>query len=187
MLHGAGELDAALAWYRRGLGRGAGAGFGRNKFEVAQGILFVLGEQGRFAEAADELARYDAAYPDRQLAAEHAYLSLLRGEAPALADYPSGPQFQDLHLYWRFEIRLALGADPEPLIQELRASTPVRSDYAPLFDALEGELMARRGQRAEGAARIHAALRQARLASLDEPNYRVHLELLERRLAALRH
>ena len=185
-LHGLGDLDAALSWYRRGLGKGAAWGFGRAKYEVEQGLMFALSEQRRYSEAADELDRFNAAYPNQPMRAERVFLSWLQGDSPTLATFPTNWQFQDLHLYWRLEVRLRLGDDPRLLLEELRASLPLRSSYGPLFDGLEGELLARLGQKAEAVTRLETALRQARFQSAEEPNYRVHIPILEQRLAALR-
>ena len=185
-LHGLGDLDGAITWYRRGLGKGAAWGFGRAKYEVEQGLMFALSEQRRYSEAADELDHFDAAYPNQPMRAERVFLSWLQGDSPTLATFPTDWQFQDLHLYWRLEVRLRLGDDPRLLLEELRASLPLRSSYGPLFDGLEGELLARLGQKAEAVTRLETALRQARLQSTEEPNYRVHIPILEQRLSALR-
>ena len=58
------------------------------------------------------------------------------------------------------------------------------SSYQPLFDGLEGELLARLGEPETAATRLATALRQARFQAAEEPGYRVYLPLLEQRLAA---
>ena len=74
---------------------------------------------------------------------------------------------------------------PRPLLDELPAAVAEVSSYQPLFTAFEGELLARLGRSAEAATRLESALRQARFQYRNEPNYRVHLPILEGRLAAL--
>ncbi|MBP7587015.1 MAG: serine/threonine protein kinase [Thermoanaerobaculia bacterium] len=184
-LHAAGALAPALDWYRRSLGKGGAHGFGRNKFEVLQGILFILVEQRRFAEARTELDRFDAAYPAQQIRAERAFFAWRAGDAPAVVTFPPHPPYQDLHLYWLLEIRLLNGEDPRSLLADIAAARGGLSSFQPLFDGLEGELLARLGQREAARARLETALRQARFQETEEPNYRVHLPLLEERLAAL--
>ncbi len=184
-LHAAGALAPALDWYRRSLGKGGALGYGRNKYEVLQGILFILVEQRRFAEARTEMDRFDAAYPAQQIRAERAFLAWRAGEEPAVADFPPHPPYQDLHLYWLLEIRLLNGEAPQQLLTDIAAARSGLSSYQALFDGLEGELAARLGQREAARARLEAALRQARFQATEEPNYRVHLPVLEERLAAL--
>ena len=184
-LHAAGALAPALDWYRRSLGKGGAHGYGRNKYEVLQGILFILVEQRRFAEARTEADRFDAAYPAQQIRAERAFLAWRAGEAPAVATFPPNPPYQDLHLYWLLEIRLLNGEAPRQLLADIAAARSGLSSYQPLFDGLEGELLARLGQKETARARLESALRQARFQATEEPNYRVHLPLLEQRLAAL--
>lgn len=181
-LHVTGALAPALDWYRRALGKGGALGYGRNKYEVLQGILFILVEQRRFAEARTEMDRFDAAYPAQQIRAERAFLAWRTGEAPAVADFPPHPPYQDLHLYWLLEIRLLNGEDPRRLLDDIAAARSGLSSYQPLFDGLEGELLARLGQKEAARARLTAALRQARFQAAEEPNYRVHLPILEERL-----
>ena len=184
-LHAAGALAPALDWYRRALGKGGAHGFGRNKYEVLQGILFILVEQRRFAEARTEADRFDAAYPAQQIRAERAFLAWRAGDAPAVASFPPHPPYQDLHLYWLLEIRLLNGEDPRRLLDDIAAARSGLSSYQPLFDGLEGELLARLDQKEAARVRLAAALRQARFQATDEPGFRVHLALLEARLAAL--
>ena len=119
-LHADGALAPALDWYRRALGRGGAQGYGRNKFEVLQGILFILAEQRRFAEAVAELDRYDATYPNQQVRAERAFLAWRAGEAPTVASFPAAPPNQDLHRYWLLELRLLNGEDPRLLLADAR-------------------------------------------------------------------
>ncbi len=184
-LHADGALAPALDWYRRALGRGGAQGYGRNKFEVLQGIVFILAEQRRFAEAVAELDRYDATYPNQQVRAERAFLAWRAGEAPTVASFPATPPNQDLHRYWLLELRLLNGEDPQLLLADLQNVRPQFSSYQPLLEGLEGELLARLGQSAAARTHLQSALRQARFQSSQEPNYRVHLPILEARLAAI--
>lgn len=184
-LHAEGALAPALNWYRRALGRGGAQGYGRNKFEALQGTLFILAEQKRFAEAVAELDRYDATYPNQQVRAERAFLAWRAGEAPTVASFPAAPPNQDLHRYWLLELRLLNGEDPRRLLEAIATARSGLSSYQPLFDGLEGELLARLGQKADAKTRLETALRQARFQASQEPNYRVHLPVLEQRLAAL--
>ena len=184
-LHAEGSLTPALDWYRRALGRGGAQGYGRNKFEVLQGILFILAEQRRFAEAVAEVDRYDATYPNQQVRAERAFLAWRAGEAPSVASFPATPPNQDLHRYWLLELRLLNGEDPQRLLTDLQTIRAQFSSYQPLLEGLEGELLVRLGQSAAAQIHLLSALRQARFQASQEPNYRVHLPLLEERLASL--
>lgn len=130
--------------------------------------------------------RIDAAYPAQQIRAERAFLAWRAGDRSALAGYTQAPPYQDLHLYWLLEIRLLNGTPPQQLLAEIAAARSGLSSYQPLFDGLEGELLARLGQREAGRARLETAIRQARFQAAEEPHYRVHLPVLEERLAALR-
>lgn len=113
-LHAAGALEPALVWFRRALGKGAASGYGRNKYEVLQGILFILAEQHRFAEATSELDRFDAAYPFQQVRPERAFIAWrvsaepprpLPGSSPRSGRRGSSPQtnrtFACICLSWR--------------------------------------------------------------------------------------
>ena len=184
-LHAEGELTPALDWYRRALGRGGAQGYGRNKFEVLQGILFILAEQRRFAEAVAELDRYDATYPNQQVRAERAFVAWRAGEGPTVASFPAAAPNQDLHRYWLLELRLLNGEDPQRLLTDLQDVRAQFSSYQPLLEGLEGELLARLGQNAAAQTHLQSAFRHARFQASQEPNYRVHLPILEDRLATL--
>jgi hypothetical protein len=121
----------------------------------------------------------------QQLRAERAFLAWRAGEAPAVATFPPNQPYQDLHLYWLLELRLLNGEEPQRLLEAIAAARSGLSSYQPLFDGLEGELLARLGQQEAARARLTAALHQARFQAAEEPNFRVHLPILEKRLAAL--
>ena len=53
----------------------------------SQGILFILMEQRRFADAFAELDRYDATYPNQYVRAERAFLAWRAGERPTVASF----------------------------------------------------------------------------------------------------
>jgi len=93
--------------------------------------------------------------------------------------------FQDLHRYWWYELRLASGEDPAMLLAELRAGRSAVSEYGPLFDGLAGHLLAQNGSSREALPRLRAAAEDARRLQRTDPTYRVHLAILEDRLAAL--
>ena len=129
--------------------------------------------------------RYDATYPNQQVRAERAFLAWRAGEAPTVASFPTTPPNQDLHRYWLLELRLLNGEDPQRLLTDLQTIRAQFSSYQPLLEGLEGELLARLGQSAAAQTHLQSALRQARFQAAGEPNYRVHLPILEGRLATL--
>ncbi|MEO8195472.1 MAG: serine/threonine-protein kinase [Thermoanaerobaculia bacterium] len=185
-LHALGNLRQAEFWYRRGLGTGASALSGRSRIYTLRGLLFVLGERGRWQEALTELDRFAQAYPNQESVPERAYVEWRAGRPPRpeAAFTPGG--FQDLHRYWWFELRLARGDDPVTLLAEVRAARPAISEYVALFDSLEGELLARTGQRDAALPLLRSSVEDARRLQRTDPTYRVHLPLLAERLAALR-
>ena len=182
-LHGLGDLDRAAVWYRRALGRGASVETGRAKFEVLQGLVFLLVERGRFDEARAECRAFAAAYGADSIADEVAFVDWRAGARarPGGADDRGG--FQDLHRYWWLERRLAAGDDAEAVMRSLRVTRARLSEYLPLFDGLEAELAVAVGEPPLAALdQARSALAEARRLALTEPNYRVHLPILAERV-----
>ena len=66
-----------------------------------------------------------------------------------------------------------------------RAGRSAVSEYGPLFDGLAGHLLAQNGSSREALPRLRAAAEDARRLQRTDPTYRVHLAILEDRLAAL--
>lgn len=185
-LHAQGRLDLAAAWYRRGLGAGASLTLGRSRIFTLRGLILLLGERGQWQQALTELDRFAQAYPNQEPAAERAFVEWRAGRPPRPDVVFSAGGFQDLHRYWWYELRLANGEDPATLLAELRAARSAVSEYGALFDGLEGELLARTGNLRDAVQRLRAAAEDARRLQRADPTYRVHLPVLERRLAALR-
>ncbi|MBP9145082.1 MAG: serine/threonine protein kinase [Thermoanaerobaculia bacterium] len=184
-LHSQGQLDLAAAWYRRGLGAGASLTLGRSRIFTLRGLILVLGERGQWQQALTELDRFAQAYPNQEAAPERAFVEWRAGRPPRPDVVFAASGFQDLHRYWWYELRLASGEDPAMLLAELRAGRSAVSEYGPLFDGLAGHLLAQNGSSREALPRLRAAAEDARRLQRTDPTYRVHLAILEDRLAAL--
>lgn len=184
-LHALGKLDLATAWYRRGLGTGASLLLGRSRVFTLRGLLCALGERGEWQQALLELDRFAAAYPNQDALPERAFVEWRAGRpaSPSAAFSPGG--FQDLHRYWWYELRLASGEGPRAVLDELREVRAKISEYVPLFDGLEGELLARTGHLDEAEPKLRHALEDAERQQRTDPTYRVHLKILRERLQAL--
>jgi tetratricopeptide (TPR) repeat protein len=181
--HLQGHVKRAVVWYRRGLGQGATAEIGRGKYEYLEGIVFCLGERGRWEEALTEVERFRAAYPSSNPATGYReYIRWRTGENPSLegARETSNP---DLARYWELEFRWLRHQSAQTLLAGVDEELKRTSEAGPFLLSLRGELLGKLGRGAESLAAEHEALRQTR-GSLDtSPASRAHYDLVANRFA----
>ncbi|MCL4810035.1 MAG: hypothetical protein KJ062_19930, partial [Thermoanaerobaculia bacterium] len=184
--HLKGDLVRAVAWYRRGLeGRGSRARLGGDPRDLIVGQVLALVEAGRLDDAAAEVDRFDAAFPDRGFdsAPLRSWVAWRAGKRPeAIED----DEMQiGLFRYWRLEVRRVLGEDPATLLDEAERLRRQSLEAAPLLDSLVSELLSALGRREEGAALAAEALEATRRLAATEVEARAHLSLVEARARRL--
>ncbi|MCB1008033.1 MAG: serine/threonine protein kinase, partial [Acidobacteria bacterium] len=106
--HGRGELDRAVAAYRRGRAS-PGYAAGRGPFEYLEGIVLALIEAGRPEEALAEARAAEGPLSDSPIHAA-LYVEFARwrlGERPDASRVQGGLNAPDLHRYWKLEFELA--------------------------------------------------------------------------------
>ncbi len=184
--HLEGELARAVGWYRRGLtGRGDRARLGGDPRDLMLGVVLALGETGQWDDAASEIDRFEAAYPDRvpEIAAARAFVAWRSGRRPArFAD-----RVDDIGLfrYWSLEARHALGEAADLLLADVERVAREAPDVAPLVTSLRAELLAELGKRDEARALAADALDGARSLGATDTGVRAHLSLVEARARRL--
>ncbi len=184
--HLRGDLDRAVSWYQRGRsGRGEYARIGSYPRELLVGEVLALGEAGRWDDAAGEVDRFEAAYPDRDFdtAPLRAWIAWRSGRRPAR--FEEGVASIGLYRYWRLEVRLALGDDAATLLAEEERVALDALDVAPLFASLRAELLADLGRKPEARALAAEALSGARALAASDTGVRVHLDLVVERARRL--
>jgi len=151
-LHLAGDLPRAVAWYRRGLGRGGVSNAGRNKWELLEGEVLALAEVRRFAEARAEIERYTHLYAGNDgdlFETYRRYLLWREGETPPAEGLNISDASPDFLRYFRLELRVAAGSDPRALLSEIEAELPKSSEAVPELRSLESVVLSRLGRTAE--------------------------------------
>jgi tetratricopeptide (TPR) repeat protein len=185
--HLAGALIPAVAWYRRGLGRGGTRHTGRGKWEYLEGEVLALAELQRFAEARAEIQRFVNLYPEDTAFLElfRNYLRWREGETPRLAALEIQKGDPDLERYLLLELRRAAGADPPELLRQIEAELPRSSEARPELLALEGEVLARLGRPAEAHRAAREGFQLALVQRRVDTGVRAHFELIRERAARL--
>jgi tetratricopeptide (TPR) repeat protein len=185
--HLRGDLDRALAWYRKGLSIRAQMAAGKSLHEFLQGIVFILAERHDWKGALAEVERFRATFPESE---EHGmYREFVRwraGDVPRLDGFNIPATSIDVLRYWPLEFRLTRGEDPARILRDLDATVawgPSETESA--LWSLRAELLARLGRRQESR---DAAARS--LALLDDDVdastiARAHAELVRERAARL--
>lgn len=184
--HLRGDLDRAIDWYRRGLsGRGDRARVGGDPRELVVGEVLALGERHRWDDAAAEVDRFDAAYPDRSFdsAPLRAWVAWRCGRRPVRFEGVT-PSI-GLYRYWYLEVRHALGDDAATLLAEAELVALEALDVAPLFTSLRAELLAGLGRKAEAKELAAEALSGARTLAASDTGVRAHLDLVVERARRL--
>ena len=184
--HLRGELARAIDWYRRGLaGRGDRARIGADPRDLLLGVVLALGEAGRWDDAAAEIDRFEAAYPDRvgEIAVSRAFVAWRSGRKPAR--FADRVDAIGLFRYWGLEARRALGDGAAPLLADVERVGREAPDVAPLFASLRAELLAALGRRDEARALAAEALDGARALAATDTGVRAHLALVAERAVRL--
>jgi tetratricopeptide (TPR) repeat protein len=180
--HLAGDLQRALAWYRRAL-RTPNPELART-WETLEGLVFALGETGRWDEAARAI---EAREPSQQLSPAMVkflagYLDWRRGRPPAT---PANTPEVDIQTYWRLEFQLAAGADAAAVLREVEVEKPLASESVALLMSVESECLARLGRREEALAKARDAFERVAASRRSSLYARVHLPIVESRLRKL--
>ncbi len=184
--HLKGELDRAIAWYRRGLGaRGERARLGHHPRDLLLGQVLALGETGRWDDASAEIDRFEAAYPDQgyDAAPVRAFVSWRCGRRPS--PFAELPSTIGLYRYWRLETRRILGEDPAALLVEAERLGREALEVAPLVDSLRAELLVTLGRGEESRTLAGKALDAGQRVAATDMEIRAHLGLLADRARRL--
>jgi tetratricopeptide (TPR) repeat protein len=181
--HLQGHVQRALAWYRRGLGQGAATGTGRGKYEYLEGIVFCLGELGRWEEALTEVERFRTAYPSSNPAG--GYREYIRWRIREIPSLEGGQEISnpDLGHYWLFEFRWVHHESAQTLLAATDEEMKRTSEAGPFLLSLRGELLARLGRNVEALTTEREALRQTRGSLGTNPAARAHYDLVAERFA----
>ena len=178
--HFRGDIDRAVAWYKRGFGRGAPMGIGKSKHEFIQAIVFALGERGEWARAREEVDAFDRAYGDNIAPRYREFITWRSGGTPNLIDL--GPWPTDLTHYWALEFRNANHENPATLLALVQGEIDERCEpVAPLW-SLKAELLARLGRTSEAAAAAQRAWDIGKVDATRNLIARGHLSLIRERL-----
>ncbi len=185
-LHG--DLQRAVAWYERGMGRESAMGAGKSKHEFLKGEVLALVEEGRYTEALSAVERFGATYPSWQsrIWTFREYVRWRAGERPN-AD-PSGVQsnWPDLDRYWELEFALAGGSKPAETLWRVDRFLGERPETRAELLSLRAELLARLGRTREAAEAAQSALELAREERTRSIVARGHMDLIETRARKLR-
>jgi tetratricopeptide (TPR) repeat protein len=152
--HLSGDLERAVAWYRRGLGRHSHFYRGKSKHYFLEGAVFALCQMGRYQEAVAETDRYAAAYPQAQfdqVSALYRGFALWRaGSRPPIV--PASPHWNaDVLRYLPLELRLPSETEPLDLLAAVDAEIPRSSETLGPLLSLRAELLARTGRKEEAS------------------------------------
>ena len=185
-LHLAGELNRAVDWYERALGSGASVTVGPPNDDTLEGLVFALGEMGRWDEARVRISRYERLYGGGNTRApNYREYVLWRSAGRAdrgLADNPAAP---DIDRYWSLEFRAANGESPDVLLPLVDARQKDAPSVRWLLLSLKAALLERQGY----ATAAFEAAREAYAATMalvsTKVEARAHLDLVVERYARL--
>ncbi len=185
-LHKAGRLPEAIAWYTRALERAGPEHGGRSATYPREGLLLAFAELGRWDEAARWTDRWAASVDMVSVARVPWYRAFLAWRRGVPFDPPplTLGTYDLLHLWW-FEMRLARGAEPGPLLEKARSDfvEAVRA-RGPLL-SVQAELLDRLGRRDEARDVARDAWRETEAAVRTEVWTRAHLDLVVDRVERL--
>jgi hypothetical protein len=136
---------------------------------------------GRWEDAAIEIDRFEAAYPDLvpAVAIFRAYVAWRTLRRPRrIEDSESHP---GLYRYWGLEVRRVLGDAPATLLGEVDRLGRETADVAPLLASLRAELLFDTGRVPEGKVLAAEAVADARRAATADVGIRAHLPLVVER------
>jgi hypothetical protein len=136
---------------------------------------------GRWEDAAIEIDRFEAAYPNlvADVAVLRAYVAWRTLRRPRrIEDSENHP---GLYRYWGLEVRRVLGEAPAALLDEVDRLGREAEDVAPLLASLHAELLFDTGRMAEGRTLAAQAVADARREATAEVGIRAHLPLVVER------
>jgi len=184
-LHG--DVDRALFWYERGMGKGASTGAGKSKHEFVQAIVLALGEARRWNEAHDAVERYRAAYVSNtaEAAIYDEYLRWRRGESPRLADVYLTWYATDINRYWILEFRLARGDKASDLLPIVEKEVNAASQPLCIWRSLHAELLWHLGGKSDAAAEASRAMDALKIERTISIIARAHTDIVQERFARI--
>jgi predicted Ser/Thr protein kinase len=184
-LHG--DLDRAISWYERGMGKGASTAAGKSKHEFVQAIVLALGELRRWNEASDAVERYRAAYVSSiaEAAIYDEYIRWRRGEAPRIDNVYVNWYATDVNRYWLLEFRLARGERPDKLLPIVEGEVNIGSQPQCIWRSLRAELMVRLGRKADAEAEASRAMDALKVERTMAIIARAHADIVEERFARI--
>ncbi len=182
--HLAGEVDEAIAWFRRGLLAARDPIAGRPAVDLAEGLILALGELGRWGEADDVATRFaqETGHDDR-IPSFHEYVAWRRGDrsVPCVA---WSTNLEDIRRYWNLECRFARGEAPANLREKVAVSMGASSGIRDLLRSFLSELDRRDGRLQDAYAEARSAFEAVTAAAPRDLTARVHLDVVAGRYAA---
>ena len=189
VFHLAGDLQRAVSWYERGIGRGSGMGAGKSKHEFLKGEVLALVEAKRYEEALQAVERFGATYyPAWQDRLWHfrEYVRWRAGERPRLELPRAEPNWTDLERYWELEFEFTAGESPRAILSKVDRFLVERPETRAELMSLRAELLARLGRKKEAVEEAQSAFEIARGEAPRSIIARGHLDLLASRARRLR-
>jgi tetratricopeptide (TPR) repeat protein len=181
--HLQGDLERALAWYRRGLDAGPIFDGGKSRHEFLKGEVLALLEQRRYADALAAIDTYGKAFFDEAIYRE--FVRWRAGEMPNDVSSRVAPNATDLHRYWEIECRFARGAQPRPLLAEVERMLGEKPETRGELLSLQAELLARLGEPQRAAETARNAFEVVSAERATSIIARGHLDLVRERLKRL--
>src|SRR6185436_8715743 len=157
-LHG--NLDRALAWYRRGLSAASETMVGKSKHEYIQAIVFALGERGQWDRAIEEIDGFTGIFSGIDLKTIARYREFVRwrnGGMPHNENLETSYRSTDLFRYWELEFRAARGEAGAKILPDVEREIAWNAEpLAPLW-SLKAEILARSGRTSDAAEAVRTA------------------------------
>lgn len=185
--HLMGSLDEAVRWYERGLAADRDTFAGRFTREFVEGMVFALGEEGRWSDARSAIDRWSRTFGDVRGYAPvlDAWIRWRTGELEPGERSEPGQSGVDFQLYVSLELRATAGEPARDLFAAVRTALDQSSESRPLLRSLEAELLARIGQDQEARIAARDALEAARDELATNLYVRANLPVIEERAARL--
>jgi tetratricopeptide (TPR) repeat protein len=187
--HLAGDLDRALAWYRKGLALRAGTESGKSIHEFLQGIVFVYAERHAWAAGVAEVERFRRTFsnsPSDTNAIYREFLNWRAGGVPAFANIEIPYNATDLTRYWILEFRRARGDDPRAVLHDVQQEIATGSSETQSgMWSLKADLLDVVGRKTEAKDAIEYALTLLADDIAVTPIARVHADIIRARAVRL--
>jgi tRNA A-37 threonylcarbamoyl transferase component Bud32 len=184
--HLRGLLPRAVAWYRRSVGRGGAIEQGRGKWEVLEGIILALGEQGKWSDARTEMDRLSFVYPNLGLS-KSCYENWTVWRSGGHFDLPPKPALNapDLARAFWFELLAARGEKPGTVLPDLDSEITRVMDGKYILLSLKADFLAKSGRAGEALPVARDAWASVNAALATEVAARLYLPIVGERLATL--